>query len=273
MNQNVDVVQLSSIIGNKHRRGFFIKTDKSEVTVNLKSPLNLDQRLHYTMKLRSFNGWQSVININDNNNTFRYMFDTPDAVVKQGWITITLPRGLFSIKQINDYMQSVMKEKGHYDSVNNAYYIKITVDENQNRCYIILSNNYKLDLSISDIYLLFGLEKKIYDTPQNVKIFAPNIGKMSDSLEMIIFCSLVEPNTFVDTNGEIKHIQYLTTYPLYLTPPNSRINIRDSNPDKFQVIKSKYNDYSFTIKLMNERFEPLDFNGETSFIHVVLESS
>ncbi len=89
---------------------------------------------------------------------------------------------------------------------------------------------------------------------------------------MLIYCDLVEPNVFIDTKGYVQYIQYLATYPLYLSPPNSRLTIIDSDPDKFKIIKSKYNNYDFTIKLLNENLQPLDFNGETSVITLVLES-
>ena len=264
-NQTVDVVQLANVLGNKHTRSFVIKTDKSEVNVRLPMPLQLDDRLFYTLKLRSFNGWQSVININEANNKFRYL--APIA----NWVQINIPRGLYSVSQINDILHTTMKENGHYDATYNKYYVNIIVDENQNRCYLNLTNGYQLDLTSSDIHLIFGFEKKNY-IEQNTNIYAPNIGKISNSLEMLIYCDLVEPNVFIDTKGYVQYIQYLATYPLYLSPPNSRLTIIDSDPDKFKIIKSKYNNYDFTIKLLNENLQPLDFNGETSVITLVLES-
>ena len=164
-----------------------------------------------------------------------------------------------------------MKAKGSYDVVNEKYYIPIGADENQNKCFLQLSNLCTIDFSLSDINLIFGFEKKVY-SEQNTKIWAPNVGKISNSLEMIIFCDLVEPNVFIDANGNVQYIQHLATYPLYLTQANTRLNIRSSDPDKYKIIKSKYNNYEFRVKLLNEHLELLDFNGETCVITLVLES-
>jgi hypothetical protein len=233
----------------------------------LNKPLELDERLLYTLRLDSFNGWQSAININDTNNAFAYSYDNGTNFVR-----ITLPRGLYSIDQINLYMRSVMKVNNHYDSVNNKYYALIAVDENQNRCFINLTNNYQFDFSLSNINLMFGFEKQIYTT-QNDNLFSPNIGKMSESLQMLVYCDLVEPNIFIDSEGNLKTLQYIATHPLFLTEPNSRLTINKSNPPKFRLLKSSYNTDTFTIKLLNENLKPLDFNGETSILHLVFESS
>jgi hypothetical protein len=271
--QSIDVVQLANVLGNKYTRSFIITTNKSDITVTLPQPLQLDKRLFYTLKLRSFNGWQSVININEKNNTFTYGYPVyeSDRFVTTNWETIKLSRGLYSVKQINDILHVIMKEKGHYDSVNNKYYINFGVDENQNKCFVQLSNNYHVNFSLSDINLIFGFNKALY-SDQDVKIFAPNVSKISNSLEMLIYCDLVEPNIFIDTKGHVQYLQHLASFPLYLSEANTRLTIRDSDPDKYRIIKSKYNNYEFRVKLLNEHLELLDFNGETSVITLVLES-
>lgn len=267
---SVDLVQLTNRLQYKDTRSIFIRTNKSANFIKLNTPLNLDPKLLYTLRLESFNGWESAVNVTTKNNTFRYSYDNGS-----NWITIRLSTGLYTISNIDTIMHQTMKQNNHFlagsSSSTDTYYINFYVDENQNRVFMKLTNNYQVDFSISDLYLIFGFNKQIY-SEQNINIYAPNIGKISNSLQLLISCDLVTPSQYVDVDGKIKSCRYISSFPLFLNQANSRLIIRDPNPTKFTVDRNKYNTDSFSLDLVNENLELIDFNGETSNITLVFES-
>ena len=60
-------------------------------------------------------------NIDASNNYFRY---SPDGGTT--WVDIFIPEGSYDIVDINDTIQQKMRQNGHYDSVNEDYYITIS---------------------------------------------------------------------------------------------------------------------------------------------------
>ena len=74
-----------------------------------------------------------------------------------------LPEGSYDITDNNDTIQQKMRQNGHYDAVNEEYYITISANTNTLKSVLILSNNYQVDfrqpISISSV---LGFNNDIY---------------------------------------------------------------------------------------------------------------
>ena len=134
--------------------------------------------------------WYSYFNISaaQTNNIIRYSTDGGST-----WETnITLPNGIYSIDDLNAYVQSVMKTRGHYDSGNDLYYLSILPNFNTLRCDVTLSNNYQLDLTsgtVGTIHTLLGFTSKIVTATETGSL-PVDITNGINSLE--VQCSLTD---------------------------------------------------------------------------------
>jgi hypothetical protein len=119
----------------------------------------------YELALNKAFIWYSFYNISPeyNNTTSSY---SPDNGVTYKPLNI-LP-GQYSIEQLNDRIHSIMKANGDYTVTVNGdvYDINITADFSTLKIQISISNNYRLDLTGSDLNLLLGFDKIIVTSTQ-----------------------------------------------------------------------------------------------------------
>ena len=96
--------------------------------------------------------WYSYYNISSDfgNNIIRYRIG---AVVQTD---IILPNGVYSITDINDYMQTVMQSRAHYNAPSDLYYINIVPNYQTLRVDVTVSNTFALDLTAGTLYALLG---------------------------------------------------------------------------------------------------------------------
>ena len=98
--------------------------------------MQLDKNKKYEMALVNLGTYYSFPNIDASNNYFRY---SPDGGTT--WVDIFIPEGSYDIVDINDTIQQKMRQNGHYDSVNEDYYITISANANTLKAVMILDNN------------------------------------------------------------------------------------------------------------------------------------
>src|SRR6476469_2181352 len=94
---------------------------KSDFTFNLLPPIHLNEDTQYEAALLSINLYNSILNITDENNKFKYSADN-----RQTWKIITLNRGSYEIQAINDEIQRVMIINGAYNVENREFYITLS---------------------------------------------------------------------------------------------------------------------------------------------------
>ena len=75
--------------------------------------IELDTRKKYEIALVNLETYFSFPNIESTNNNFRY---SPDDGAT--WVDVNISEGCYEIADINDYLQRIMKENGHYDTAN-----------------------------------------------------------------------------------------------------------------------------------------------------------
>lgn len=118
-------------------------TCTSNFTTTLSPSLDLSEDREYEAALLSINLYNSIPNITEENNTFKYSTDKGST-----WKTISLEKGSYELEAINDEIQKQMIEKGDYDANNNEPYITISAHISQLRSIIHISNiSYLIDFN------------------------------------------------------------------------------------------------------------------------------
>lgn len=107
--------------------------------------LELNPETSYEIALCRFDSWYSINNvIAGYNNTLRY---SPDAGAT--WFDITIPPGIYSVPELNQFLHSQMYANGHYTTpvIAPEYDINIVPNYSTSKASIWLSNGYQIDVS------------------------------------------------------------------------------------------------------------------------------
>src|SRR5688572_26421744 len=162
------------------KSSFYILLSKRSAKIRTQfNPLiELDAGKKYEMSLLNLETYFSFPNIDATNNHFRYIpdvhvrsRDSDEKLASEGggtWTDVFIPEGCYEITDINDYIQRTMKENGHYDTVNNEYYISLQPNTNTLKSVLNIAPNYKVDFgSDNSIRAVLGFAKKIYNEGYN----------------------------------------------------------------------------------------------------------
>jgi hypothetical protein len=97
------------------KTSFYILVSGKSTSIRTRfNPLiQLDKTKSYEMALVNLETYYSFPNIDSTNNNFRY---SPDNGAT--WFNIDIPEGSYEIEDINNYIQRLMKDNGHYDTTN-----------------------------------------------------------------------------------------------------------------------------------------------------------
>ncbi len=258
------LVQLINNMSYKYSKTFTYNSRKTDNIFNFGNKLNLNKDYVYTLKLNSFSGWETLTNIDETKNKFKYSHDNGVT-----WNNIIIPKGIWGFTQINKKIHQEMKANNHYDSTNDKYYVNFEVNISVNRIVLKLENNYQIDFNVpNSMFKVFGFKKQKYiKTTQ-----APNNADISSSLSMFIIIDLIEPNILY-SNGKVRFLQYVRTIPMYRNRISSRIIVEDINPQKYKLLESQYNASSCRISLQDEDGKILDFGNEEFSVIFTIESS
>jgi len=133
------------------------------------------------------------------NNTMRYSNDNGVT-----WYDVTFPNGAYTTTGIQDQLQIVMYENGHYTTVNGVitYPIVFGVNLTLLRVNVQLNADFTIDLSTGSLYQLLGFLQQQYAGGANGQIFtAPNNAQFTDaSAFFMIACDAI--------NGGIQNLQF-----------------------------------------------------------------
>ena len=141
----MEVELLEQIVKNTtHKTSFqiIVSNDKSNFNTRFNPKLELDRNKVYEIALVNLETYYSFPNIDETNNVFVYSPDNGNSTVK-----IKIPEGSYEIDDINNTIQHEMEKRGHYDEINEDYYINITPNTNTLRSVLILENGYQVDFN------------------------------------------------------------------------------------------------------------------------------
>ena len=156
------------------KSSFYILLSKKSAKIRTQyNPLiELDASKKYEMALVNLETYYSFPNITAKNNYFRY---SPDG--GRTWPDVVISEGYYEITDINDYIQRTMKENGHYDTVNNEYYISLQPNSNTLKSVLNIAPNYRVDFCspINSIRSVLSFNCSIYEEGYNESEDSVNI--------------------------------------------------------------------------------------------------
>ena len=124
----MEVELLEQIVKNTtHKTSFqiIVSNDKSNFNTRFNPKLELDRDKVYEIALVNLETYYSFPNIDETNNVFVYSPDSGNS-----WVKIKIPEGSYDIDDINNTIKHEMEKRGHYDSINEDYYINISANSN-----------------------------------------------------------------------------------------------------------------------------------------------
>ena len=127
-----------------HKTSFqiIVSNDKSNFNTRFNPKLELDRDKAYEIALVNLETYYSFPNIDETNNLFVYSPDNGNS-----WVKIKIPEGSYEIDDINNTIKHEMEKRGHYDSINEDYYINISANSNTLKSVLILEKDYQVDFN------------------------------------------------------------------------------------------------------------------------------
>ena len=141
----MEVDLLKQIVKNTtHKTSFqiIVSGNKSKFTIRLNPLLELDRDKKYEIALVNLETYYSFPNIDDTNNVFVYSTDNGNS-----WVKIQIPEGSYEIDDIHNTIKHEMEKRGHYDRVNEDFYINISANSNTLKSVLILEKDYQVDFN------------------------------------------------------------------------------------------------------------------------------
>ena len=141
----MEVELLEQIVKNTtHKTSFqiIVSNDKSNFNTRFNPKLELDRDKVYEIALVNLETYYSFPNTDETNNVFVYSPDNGNS-----WVKIKIPEGSYEIDDINNTIQHEMEKRGHYDEINEDYYINIAPNTNTLRSVLILEKGYQVDFN------------------------------------------------------------------------------------------------------------------------------
>src|SRR5688572_11010654 len=147
------------------KSSFYILLSKKSAKLRTRfNPLiELDASKKYEMSLINLETYFSFPNIDTTNNNFRY---SPDEGAT--WFDVNIPEGCYEITDVNDYLQRIMKENGHYDVANAQPNISIEPNSNTLKSVLNIASLYVVDFRpVNSIRTVLGFNRETYSDGYN----------------------------------------------------------------------------------------------------------
>ena len=127
-----------------HKTSFqvIVSGNQSSFNTLFNPKIELDRNKVYEIALVNLETYYSFRNIDETNNVFVYSHD-------QGvtWTKIKIPTVSYEIDDLNNTIRFEMEKRGHYDEVNNDYYINISANSNTLKSILIIEPGYQVDFN------------------------------------------------------------------------------------------------------------------------------
>ena len=133
----MEVELLEKIVKNTtHKTSFeiIVSDNKSNFNTRFNPKLELDRDKVYEIALVNLETYYSFPKIDETDNG-------------NSWVKIKIPEGSYEIDDINNTIQHEMEKRGHYDPINEDYYINISANSNTLKSVLILEENFQVDFN------------------------------------------------------------------------------------------------------------------------------
>ena len=119
-----------------------VSSDKSSFDTRFNPAIELDKDKIYEIALVNLETYYSFPNIEETNNVFTYSNDNDNIPHK-----IIIPEGSYELADLNNTIQHEMRKRGHYDFVNEEYFINISANTNTLKSVLIIEPGYQVDFT------------------------------------------------------------------------------------------------------------------------------
>lgn len=224
-----------------------INGTKTKINTRFTPAIELNKDKKYEIALVNLETYYSFPNITSENNQFRY---SPDGGIS--WRDITIPTGSISLENINKYIQKQMKANGHYNSLDDTYFLSIEAYINNVDSLLTLLNSYRVDFtSANSIGKLFGFNEEIYTEVENI----------SEQIVDILSINSVLVTLNIIKNSYLNGPQHPVIYSFFpKDPPGYKIIETPHNLVYLPITVDTINNIS--ISLIDQDLELLDLRGE-----------
>lgn len=218
--------------------------NSDDITFPFQNPIKLGN-LNWEVALLKVNCWYSVYNVVSQ--TFEYSHNSGST-----FTTVSLPDGLYTVADFNAGLHAEMQANGHWDSVNEEYYINLVANYATGKVYLEIKDaNYQFRVANNNIPTLLGFDAGTYTTSQ----YGENIPDINLGVDLfVVNCDLVDGSY---ANG--KQAQQLFKFTPN-SPAYSNIEIEPINPMYLQVNKSTIT--SIRLWMTDQAGNRLNFNTE-----------
>jgi hypothetical protein len=223
---------------------------ESVLTAAFNPPIFLDSDLEYVMGLTSFETFNSIPNVTEKNNKFKYW----DGMLDYNKKTIEIPIGSYEIKDINEYLKSKMDPK-------KKEFVMITPNNNTLKTHI--KSTHAIDFTDNDsVGNLLGFKQKVLKSNTlHISDYPSNVVKVNS---LLIECNITTGNY---KNGAASHVihQFFPS-----VPPGYKII---ESPDHVTYLPISVKTITnITIKVLDQDGDLVNFRGETVTIGLHLKS-
>jgi len=226
--------------------------------------VNLNSNLDYEIALIRFDAYNTIYNITDVNNKFRYNNGS-------AWKIITISPGAYEIDGINTEIRRQMKMNNDFDNsdpVNPKYYFNLYPNLSTLKSIIDLTNKYKVDFSDvtnpNNIRNVLGYNEGtitgLYNQSQNIIM-------IQSFNSIFINCDLCT-NSYLNSDNT----EALRAFSTNIVPVGFKFIIEPPKPIFLPVPKHKMSFTDFHIWITDENGAFINFNGENISITLWLRS-
>mgnify|MGYP006048008423 FL=1 len=159
-------INTEKIVENTRQKSSFyiLLSEKStHIKTKFRPLIQLDNDRKYEMALVNLETYFSFPNMDSSNHNFRY---SPDNGAT--WVNINIPEGSYELVDINEYIQRIMRENGHYDSASDEYNITLEANNNTLKSVLNIAANYMVDLTPENsVRSVLGFNALMYSSGYN----------------------------------------------------------------------------------------------------------
>lgn len=228
----------------------------SDFSISFNPPLRIAG--NWSMALEQASIWYSWYNISSDygNQTFRYYNGTV-------WKNITITAGLYTIEDLNNLIQTSMLANGDYTVVSgvNVFDISLVPNFNTFKLRIVLSGGYQVDLTVGNIYQLFGFTQIIVTTTQEG---LNNVNITNNIDRVLIHCDVI---TGSYQGGRSSDVMYSFSAD---GEPSSLLQIKPNRLLYLPINQSGYL-YRMRIRITDQLDRVINLNGEEVSLSLYLK--
>ena len=212
-----------------------------------KLDLRVDKKVIALSNLSIYYTWNNIKN-SYNNNKFKISAPTWND-------EFTLPDGSYSVSDIQDYFEYILKKPGEKINKNNKPSVKTYINNTENRITFKIKKGYSLELLTKKTMKLIGSAENKINKDKNGK----NVPHLETTEVVLVHCNMVNNDYQQDSRV------------LYTFIPNksfgSLLDISPSNPIFLKTFSSEYDE--IIVWFTDQNSKPLEIEDRINLTMVI----